>query len=87
MTAWHPFVPIQKGTVTIETGKKVQFDFTFKGDDARRKLYHDDTEGYRFNTWYDNKETFYGDPRNDDPVEVLQKFDNSERYIGDLKPF
>ena len=87
VTAWHPFVPIQKGTVTIETGKTAQFDFTFKGEDARRKLYHDDTEGYRFNTWYDSKETFYGDIRRDDPVEVLQEFDNSERYIGDLKPF
>ena len=87
VTAWHPFVPIQKGTVTIETGKTAQFDFTFKGEDARRKLYHDDTEGYRFNTWYDSKETFYGDIRKDDPVEVLQEFDNSERYIGDLKPF
>ena len=87
VTAWHPFVPIQRGTVTIETGKKAQLDFTFKGEDARRKLYHDDTEGYRFNTWYDSKETFYGDIRKDDPVEVLQEFDNSERYIGDLKPF
>ena len=87
VTAWHPFIPIQKGTITIETGKTAQFDFTFKGEDARRKLYHDDTEGYRFNTWYDSKETFYGDIRKDDPVEVLQEFDNSERYIGDLKPF
>jgi len=87
VTAWHPFVPVQKGTVTIEVGKSAKFDFTFKGEDARRKLYHDDTEGYRFNTWYDSEVTFYGDIRKDDPVEVLQKFDNSERYIGDLKPF
>ena len=87
VTAWHPFVPVQTGTVTIETGKKAQLDFTFKGEDARRKLYHDDTEGYRFNTWFDSKETFYGDLRKDDPVEILQEFDNSERYVGDLKPF
>ncbi len=87
VTAWHPFVPIQRGTITVETGKTAQLDFTFKGEDARRKLYHDDTEGYRFNTWFDSKETFYGDPRKDDPVEVLQHFDNSERYLGDLKPF
>jgi len=87
VTAWHPFVPVQKGNVTIEAGKTAQLNFTFKGDDARRKLYHDDTEGYRFNTWYDSEVTFYGDPRKDDPVEVLQEFDNSERYIGDLKPF
>ncbi|MEE8206967.1 MAG: tetratricopeptide repeat protein [Nitrospinaceae bacterium] len=87
VTAWHPFVPIQRGTVTIEAGKIAQLNFTFKGEDARRKLYHDDTKGYRFNTWFDSKETFYGEIRKDDPVEVLQKFDNSERYIGDLKPF
>jgi tetratricopeptide (TPR) repeat protein len=87
VTAWHPFVPIQRGAVTIEAGKTAQFDFTFKGEEARRKLYHDDTKGYRFNTWYDSEVTFYGDPRKDDPVEVLQEFDNSKRYIGDLKPF
>jgi len=87
VTAWHPFVPVQRGTVTIEAGKTAQLDFTFKGEDARRKLYHDDTKGYRFNTWYDSEVTFYGDLRKDDPVEVLQEFDNSERYIGDLKPF
>lgn len=87
VTAWHPFVPIQRGTITIETGKTAQLDFTFSGEDVRRKLYHDDTKGYRFNTWFDSKETFYGDIRKDDPVEVLQEFDNSERYIGDLKPF
>ena len=87
VTAWHPFIPIQKGTLTIETGKTTQLDFTFKGEDARRKLYQNDTKGNRFNTWFDNKETFYGGLRKDDPVEVLQHFDNSERYIGDLNPF
>jgi len=87
VTAWHPFIPTQKGTITIETGKTAQLDFTFKGEDVRRTLYHNDTKGYRFNTWFDSKETFYGDLRKDDPVEVLQHFDNSERYIGDLKPF
>ncbi len=87
VTAWHPFVPTQKGTVIIEAGKTARLNFSFNGKDARRKLYHDDTEGYRFNTWFDSKETFYGDIRKDDPVEVLQEFDNSERYIGDLKPF
>ena len=87
VTAWHPFIPIQKGTLTIETGKTTQLDFTFKGEDARRKLYQNDTKGNRFNTWFDNKKTFYGDLRKDDPVEVLQHFDNSERYIGDLNPF
>lgn len=72
--AWHPFIPTQKGTVTIEEGKDAKIDFVFNEADQRRKLYHDDIEGYRFNTWYDSKEKFYGGPRVDDPVEVLQKF-------------
>ncbi len=87
VTAWHPFVPVQTGTVTIAAGETAQLNFTFKGEDARRKLYHDDTEGYRYNTWFDSGVTFYGDPRVDDPVEVLQEFDNSQRYVEDLKPF
>ena len=72
--AWHPFIPTRKGTVTIEEGKMSKIDFVFDAADQRRKLYHDDIEGYRFNTWYDSKEKFYGGPRVDDPVEVLQKF-------------
>lgn len=87
VTAWHPFSPIQRGTITIEDGKAAKLDFMFDSKDVRRKLYHDDTKGYRFNTWYDSNETFYGDPRIDDPVEVLQKFDNTKRYKGKLKPF
>lgn len=85
--AWHPFVPVQKGTVTIKSGQIAQIDFSFRGEDERRKLYQNDTEGYRFNTWFDSKEKFYGGKRIDDPIEILQEFDNSERYIGDLKPF
>jgi tetratricopeptide (TPR) repeat protein len=72
--AWHPFIPTIKGTVTIEAGKDSQIDFAFDEADQRRKLYQDDIEGYRFNTWYDSKEKFYGGPRVDDPVEILQKF-------------
>jgi len=72
--AWHPFIPTRKGTVTIEEGKMSKIDFVFDAADQRRKLYQDDIEGYRFNTWYDSKEKFYGGPRVDDPVEVLQKF-------------
>jgi len=87
VTAWHPFIPMKRGTVTIEAGKEAKLNFKFDSKDVRRKLYHDDTKGYRFNTWYDSPETFYGEPRIDDPVEVLQKFDNSKRYVGDLKPF
>ena len=72
--AWHPFIPTLKGTVTIAEGKVALINFVFNEADQRRKLYQDDIEGYRFNTWYDSKEKFYGGPRLDDPVEVLQKF-------------
>ena len=72
--AWHPFIPTLKGTVTIAEGKVALINFEFNEADQRRKLYHDDIEGYRFNSWYDSKEKFYGGPRLDDPVEVLQKF-------------
>ncbi len=72
--AWHPFIPTQKGTVTIVEGKTSQIDFVFDEADQRRKLYQDDIEGYRFNPWFDSKEKFYGGPRVDDPVEILQKF-------------
>ncbi len=72
--AWHPFIPTLKGTVTIEEGKDSKIDFVFDEADQRRKLYQDDIEGYRFNPWFDSKENFYGGPRVDDPVEILQKF-------------
>jgi tetratricopeptide (TPR) repeat protein len=72
--AWHPFIPTQKGTVTIEEGKVSQINFVFDEADQRRKLYQDDIEGYRFNPWFDSMEKFYGGPRVDDPVEILQKF-------------
>ena len=72
--AWHPFIPTQKGTVTIGEGTVSQIDFEFNEADQKRKLYHDDIEGYRFQPWYDSKEKFYGGPRVDDPVEILQKF-------------
>ena len=74
VVAWHPFIPKQTGTITVLPGGEAKVDFTFKSEDERRKLYHDDLKGYRFNTWYDSKEKFYGGPRVDDPVEVLQKF-------------
>jgi tetratricopeptide (TPR) repeat protein len=74
VVAWHPFVPTKKGTVTIKAGGESRLDFEFRPEEIRRKLYHDDIEGYRFNTWYDSKEKFYGGPRVDDPVEILQKF-------------
>jgi len=72
--AWHPFIPTLKGTVTILEGEVSKINFVFDEADQRRKLYHDDIKGYRFNPWFDGKEKFYGGPRIDDPVEVLQKY-------------
>ena len=81
--AWHPFIPIRRGTVTVEAGKDAEIHFEFDSRDERRKLYQNDTKGYRFNTWYDSGELFYGGKRVDDPVEILQTFDNSQRYETD----
>ena len=72
--AWHPYIPEQREMITIPQKGEANLNFTFKGEDERRKLYQDDIEGYRFNTWFDSKEKFYGGPRIDDPVEELQAF-------------
>jgi len=72
--AWHPFIPEQRGTIIIPEKGEANLNFDFRGEDERRKLYQDDIEGYRFNTWFDSKEKFYGGPRIDDPVEELQAF-------------
>lgn len=74
VVAWHPYIEVQKKTITITQKGEVQQNFVFNGEDERRKLYHDDIEGYRFNTWYDSKEKFYGGKRIDDEVEELQAF-------------
>lgn len=89
VTAWHPYLPAETGTITIEPGKAAALDFQFESEKIRRKLYSNDTKGYRFNTWFDSKEQFYGGERVDDPVEILQNFDNSNRYEAgeDLQPF
>ncbi|MBI4384268.1 MAG: tetratricopeptide repeat protein [Nitrospinae bacterium] len=71
--AWHPYIPTQKGTVTIHPNQEAQIDFVFNGEDEKRKLYQDDLKGYRFQPWYDNANTFYGRKRVDDPVEILQE--------------
>jgi tetratricopeptide (TPR) repeat protein len=78
--AWHPLIPTLSGTITIKENEDTKLNFEFNGENARTKLYTQDTVGYRFDTWFDNDNTFYGDKRIDDPVEILQKFDNSERY-------
>ena len=70
--------PFRKGhgaaLITIPKKGEANLNFDFRGEDERRKLYQDDIEGYRFNTWFDSKEKFYGGPRIDDPVEELQAF-------------
>ncbi len=75
VSAWHPYIAEKKGTVTITENGAATLDFQFKSEDEKRSLYHNDLEGYRFNTWYDSQENFYGGKRVDDPVEVLQTFD------------
>ncbi len=74
VVAWHPFIATQRGTTTIPEKGEARLDFDFKGEDEKRKLYQNDIEGYRFNTWFDSKEKFYGGKRVDDPVEELQAF-------------
>jgi tetratricopeptide (TPR) repeat protein len=82
VVAWHPFIPTRKGTVKIDAEGEATINFEFNGKDQRRKLYHDDLDGYRFQTWYDSFENFYGGSRVDDPVEILQSFDaNGENII------
>ncbi len=83
VVAWHTYIPQKKGTVTITPEGETQIDFEFKGEDERRKLYHDDIEGYRFNTWFDSKEKFYGGPRIDDPIEELQAFCDKDHICSD----
>jgi tetratricopeptide (TPR) repeat protein len=80
--AWHPFIAEQKGTITIPEKGGAKLDFDFNGKDEKRKLYHDDIEGYRFNTWFDSKEKFYGGERIDDPVEELQAFCDDEHLCS-----
>ena len=72
--AWHPYIQSQRKTITIPEKGEASLNFDFNGNDEKRKLYHDDIKGYRFNTWYDSNEKFYGGERVDDPVEELQAF-------------
>ncbi|SVE52444.1 uncharacterized protein METZ01_LOCUS505298, partial [marine metagenome] len=61
-------------TILIESGKQSTIDFEFNGGDVLRKLSNDKLKGYRFQPVYDSNENFYGGPRIDDPVEILQVF-------------
>ena len=81
VVAWHPFMEPERGTITIEPGKTVSIDFEFKSDKDKRKLYSNDIKGYRFNTWYDSHKNFYGGERVDDPVEILQGFENPNTVV------
>ena len=81
--AWHTYMPRKKATITITSSRESRLNFEFNGEDEKRKLYQDDIEGYRFNTWYDSKEKFYGGPRIDDPVEELQAFCDKDHICSE----
>ena len=70
--AWHPFIPKKIGTIKIKPGTQSNINFQFDGSKDRRTVYNDDWQGYRFAPVYDSKKNFYGGPRTDDPIEVLQ---------------
>ena len=72
--AWHPFIPNQIGTITIESGSQSSLGFEFDGANVKRKIYNDNWQGYRFAPVYDSNKNFYGGPRIDDPIEVLQVY-------------
>lgn len=83
VAARHTYIPSKRGTVTIKADEETTIDFEFNGENERRKLYHDDIKGYRFNTWFDSKEKFYGGPRIDDPVEELQAFCDKDHICSE----
>ena len=85
VVAWHPYIAKQMGTITITQKGEASLNFEFRGEDEKRKLYHDDIEGYRFNTWFDSKEKFYGGPRIDDAIEELQAFCDEDHLCGHYK--
>lgn len=84
VVAWHPFISNQLGTITIKPDQQSKIDFSFKGEDVRRKLYNDDWFMYHFQSMYDSFENFYGGTRNDDKIEVLQVYKPlSNRALAD----
>jgi len=72
--AWHPFIQNQVETVTIKEKNSSTLNFEFDGANVERKIYNDDWRGYRFAPFYDSNENFYGGPRLDDQIEVLQVY-------------
>ncbi len=80
VSVWHALIPVLEPTITIQPNKTTEINFELDSANARTKFYQNDSKGYRFNSWYDSDVKFYGEPRVDDPVEILQEFDNSIRY-------
>lgn len=72
--AWHPFIPNQIGKITIKPGSQSSLGFEFDGANVQRKIYNDNWQGYRFAPVYDSNKNFYGGPRIDDPIEILQVY-------------
>jgi hypothetical protein len=71
---WHPFIPNLHGTIKIEPESQSTVNFDFDGENEQRNIYNDDWKGYRFAPVYNSKKEFYGGPRVDDPVEILQVY-------------
>jgi hypothetical protein len=74
VVAWHPFIPNQIRTITIEPENQSTLNFKFNGTNVQRTIYNDNRQGYRFAPVYDSKENFYGGSRIDDPIEILQEY-------------
>jgi len=74
VAAWHPFIPNQIRTITIEPENQSTLNFEFNGTNVQRTAHSDNGQGYRFAPVYDSKENFYGGLRIDDPIEILQEY-------------
>ncbi|MFQ5674057.1 MAG: tetratricopeptide repeat protein [Nitrospinales bacterium] len=74
VTAWHPFIPTQKGKVTITADGETKLDFTFNSKDANPRPMSHTLNRNLFTVIYDRFENFYGGKRVDDPIEILQKY-------------
>ena len=74
ITAWHPFIPRQKGQITITADGETKIEFTFDSKDANPRPMSRTLNRNLFTVIYDRNEKFYGGKRVDDPIEVLQKY-------------
>lgn len=73
VAAWHPYIPVQKGTITIKPGQETMLDFEFNARDANERPLARTLKRNLFTVIYDRFEGFYGGKRVDDPIEILQK--------------